>query len=243
MKTNSIINQLKFFYKSNKTLSLLIIVNFVALILVRSNVFNLFYNVYLCYFAGKLFVTYLDNKKLISTYIYGAIAGALIYLLFFGTNNFNGNIFISISVTSAILALLVAIATFIPNFSLMLFIFGKVKLKHIAIVLVILDIITINPKYPSANISHLGGILWGYFSIYLLKHNFDTSKFLHWFTKPNTKVKKEKPKGRPASDDEYNKNKKVKQKEIDAILDKISKSGYDSLSKKEKETLFKMKKK
>ena len=210
---------------------------------------HILFNMIMLYFGGTLFLQFLGSKKLLSTYIFGGIAGALLYILafnYFPLFSDEVKIAVALGASASVLAILVAISVYAPNYSVMLFIFGKIKLKYIAIVFVLIDILSIEKENPGGHIAHLGGALWGFTYIMLLKKNKNSLKifdsigsFFKNIFKKKSKLKVEYNKQeRPLSDDDYNKIKVEKQKKIDAILDKISKSGYDTLSKEEKEFLF-----
>ena len=214
----------------------------------HESLLHIFFNMLMLYFGGKIFMEYLGNRKLVATYLFGGIVGGLLYVAAF-------NLFpafagvkdqaMALGASAAVLAILVAIATFIPNYSLQLMFFGRMKLKYIAIFFVVIDILSIEKSNPGGHIAHLGGALWGFLYIIALKKGTDLSKifviigrfFKKLFTpKPKLRVSYSK---KPLSDDEYSAQKKAEQAKIDAILDKISRSGYESLSKEEKEALFK----
>ena len=123
----------------------------------------------------------------------------------------------------------------------------SVQLKYIAIILIVLDIFNIEVN-PGGHISHLGGAIFGYTYIKLLKRGIDISvnyhNFINYFTRfKKNKFKKVYKRKNSSDDDLFRTNKANKQKKINEILEKISKSGYESLSKKEKELLFKESKK
>ena len=122
------------------------------------------------------------------------------------------------------------------------------KFKYIALVYVLLDIVSIRSGINSGgHIAHLGGALFGYIYGRQLVNGRDLSINFFKMLDAITGIFKRKPKvrveyrreGRPVSDEEYNARKRSEQEQIDHILDKISKSGYDSLSKEEKAILFK----
>ena len=146
------------------------------------------------------------------------------------------------------LAIIVAIATYTPNYSVQLPFIGFVKLKHIAILTVALDIISIPKGNTGGHIAHIGGALFGYIYIKQMRKGNDFSKGFSSFLerlintfKPKSKLKTVHK--RAKSDYDFNKEKSAKQKEIDIILEKIANSGYESLSKEEKATLFSASKK
>jgi membrane associated rhomboid family serine protease len=210
------------------------------------------FNMIMLYFGGVVFLEYFSGKKLLWTYIIGGLTGALFFIAAF-------NIFpafaavndraIVLGASASVLAIIIAIATYIPDYTVILFLIGRVKLKYLAIAFVLLDILSIQSGNPGGHIAHLGGALWGFVYAISLKRGNDFYGFLYSIKLPDFSVfksakygnlKTSRPEtGRPLNDDEYNKRKADKQKEIDRILDKISKSGYSSLTKKEKELLFK----
>jgi hypothetical protein len=200
------------------------------------------------YFGGILFMQFLGGKKLLSTYIIGGLVGAIFYILafnYFPVFSQITKISVALGASASVMAVLVAIAVYMPDFVVQLFIFGRIKLKYIALAFVIIDLISIDKENPGGHIAHLGGALWGFVYIMMMKNKFDVYKifnpirnfFKNIFT-PKPKMHVEYKKSRPLTDDEYNKNRVEKQKRIDSILDKISKYGYTSLSKEEKDFLF-----
>jgi len=213
---------------------------------------HLLFNMIMLYFGGVVFLEYFSGKKLLWTYIAGGLTGALFFIAAF-------NIFpafatvnqraIVLGASASVLAIIIAIATYIPDYSVILFLIGRVKLKYLAIAFVLLDLLSIRSGNPGGHIAHLGGALWGFIYAMSLKKGNDFYGFLYTLKLPDFSIFKSAKKpnfktsrpnnGRPLNDDEYNKRKADKQKEIDRILDKISKSGYSSLTKKEKELLFK----
>lgn len=219
----------------------------------QQNFFHLFFNMFILYMGGRIFTEYLSEKKLLATYIWGGIMGALFFILAY-------NIFpvfepykfsaFALGASASVLAVLVAVSTYVPNYTVILFLFGRIKLKYLAIVLVIVDLLSIQRGNPGGHIAHLGGALWGFASIMLMKRGYDMSKIFDIFNFKNLfkpflkpKTKKYTTTGfkaeRPMNDDEYNYQRARKQDKIDKILEKISKSGYESLTKEEKELLFK----
>jgi len=181
----------------------------------------------------------------------GGLSGAALYILFYNTFPvFSGVLPISFALgaSASVLAIVFAAATFAPNLQLHLMFIGPVRLKYIALFMVALDIIGMAGSNAGGHIAHLGGALFGYLFIYFQKQNVNLIKPVEWFvdaftSSPSTnRRKKMKVEYTKTSDDyEYNRIKAEKQAEIDRILDKISKAGYDSLTAEEKKTLFKMK--
>ena len=120
-------------------------------------------------------------------------------------------------------------------------------MKHIALIFVAIDILSIPAGNAGGHIAHLGGAFWGFIYAFSLKRGGDIYSMFERIKMPESGAKKSKTKfdtsrpetGRPLNDDIYRAKRAASQEEIDRILDKISKSGYTSLSKEEKEMLFK----
>lgn len=208
---------------------------------------HILFNMLWLYWFGLIFLSYFDEKKLLSVYIAGGLSGALLYILAFNVFPlFTQVVPISyaLGASASVIAIVIAVSVYAPNHTIHLMFLGPVKLKYIAVVTIIIDILSIASSNAGGHIAHLGGALFGYLYISQMKkgHNitkgFDRvmDKIFSWF-KPRQKFKVTYK--RPVDDIEYNKSKAEQQKEIDKILDKIAKSGYDSLSKAEKEILFK----
>lgn len=212
-------------------------------------IFHLLWNLITLYWFGQILSDYTSAKKIIPLYLMGGIAGALITILLFSVipvfQPYLGMPMVGAS--AGITAIIIASATLVPNYRINLMFIGSVKLLYVALFVLFIDILNV-ASYDNigGNIAHLGGALMGYVFIIQYKKGQDwtlwINRFLDWIfnlfkSKPKSKMKVEYK--RAVSDETYNYNKKVTQEQIDIILDKISKSGYDSLSKSEKEILFK----
>jgi membrane associated rhomboid family serine protease len=208
---------------------------------------HILFNMLWLYWFGKIFIEYIGDKKIFTTYILGGLSGAILYILSYNIFPvFNQHIQIStaIGASASVLAIVIATAAYIPDYTVNLMFIGNVKLKYIALFTIILDFFSITGENPGGHIAHLGGALWGYIYILQLKKGHDTVTWINKIFKKKQYIKKVKSsKKRYVSDEEYNYNKFQQQKKIDEILEKISRSGYESLTKNEKEILFKMSKK
>ncbi len=230
----------------------------------QESFFHILFNMIILYFGGRIFMEYLDEKRLVNTYIWGGLIGAVFYIAAFNIFPvFRESVVLSVALGSSasVLAILIAIATYVPDYSVHLLFIGRVKLKYLAIVFVLLDVLSINKGNPGGHIAHLGGAFWGFISVVLLRKGFRNPLLINWYGfrnvtgwfrrgprvkyfNKNARSRKQKAGsgrqegGRPLTDEEYNRVKIEKQKKIDIILDKISRSGYDSLTKEEKELLF-----
>lgn len=219
---------------------------------VQEDVFHLFFNMLILYVGGRIFNQFVGEKKMLSVYIISGLTGALMYILTFNIFPAFGNMVSSsfaIGASASVLGIFIAAATYVPNLQLNMILIGNIKLKYIAIIFIALDFLNIRTGNAGGHIAHLGGALYGFFFISQLKKNIDYSLYFNKLSQSlqytffqNKKAKnpfqKVHKNARPLTDDEYLKNKKEKQVAVDAILDKIKKSGYESLSTKEKQLLF-----
>lgn len=199
--------------------------------------FHLLFNMLWLYWMGRIFLEFLKPRQFHFIYLAGGFAGALVFLLaynifpVFAAATASGATVIGSS--AAVMAIVVAAATLVPDYSIRLLFFGDIKLKYLAIAYIVMDLIGLSSGNAGGNFAHLGGALMGFSYIKLLRKGTDWSNLFK--RKPKLKVVK----NNPASKTVKRNGPVVDQKEIDAILDKISQSGYDKLTKEEKETLFK----
>ncbi|RZL26058.1 MAG: rhomboid family intramembrane serine protease [Pedobacter sp.] len=158
--------------------------------------------------------------------IFGAIFFALIYNLLPAYKPF-ADVAILIGASASVMAIFTALTTLVPNYTLHLLLIGPIKIKYLLAVYIFLDIIAIE-KFDGGSLSHLGGAFLGFIYIKLLQSGTDLTKIFE--RKPKLKVVRNQEPRKSTNT--------VNQREVDAVLDKISKSGYDKLSKEEKEILF-----
>jgi len=206
-------------------------------------------NMLVLYFGSQIFGQYLNQKKLVLVYILGGLAGGLLYVLSFNLFPVFNEVMrhsMALGASASVMAILVAAATYVPNFIVRLMFIGEVKLKYIAMGYLVLDIVSIQGSNSGGHIAHLGGAIFGFMYIQQLKKGRDFtvgfSRFLDYlkgFFKPRKNMKVVyKKQGKTKTNQAYNNQKVKNQKRVDIILDKISKSGYDSLSADEKAILF-----
>ena len=192
---------------------------------IHNDIYHIFWNMFILYFASEYFLNFFDEKKYIKTFFYGILFGGLFFVLSYNLFPVFKNDFTTlIGSSAAVYSVLIFICTYFPNNKVNLILFN-IELKYIGIIYILLSLVQIPIENPGGNIAHLGGALWGYLyamSIYNNSFNINLKEIIN-------KIKLN------------NLSKSENQKMIDAILDKISESGYESLTKKEKELLFKSK--
>ncbi|OXA80777.1 Membrane associated serine protease, rhomboid family [Flavobacterium aquidurense] len=213
----------------------------------HSSFLHLLFNMMVLNFASQLFLTFFTQKQYLGLYILSAIFAGIVFVLSYYFLGYSASI---VGASAAIMAILVAATTYQPLMSVRLLLIGNVKLWHITAVILILDLMQLRLENMGGHISHLAGALFGFIYIKLLQNGTDLSIvisrtldfFANLFKKsPSTPFKKvhknyqkptEKVTSRIVTKDKT-------QQQIDEILDKISQSGYDCLTKEEKEFLFK----
>jgi membrane associated rhomboid family serine protease len=208
---------------------------------------HIVFNMLWLYWFGQIFLQHFDNKKLLSVYIVGGLAGAALFILSFNIFPLFSEVVpvsIALGASASVMAIVVAISVYIPDHKIHLMFLGPVPLKYIALFSIALDVISIASENAGGHIAHLGGALFGYLYIVQFRKGKNITKGFDGFMDKTFSFFKPKDKfkvtyKRPVNDIEYNRSKVTNQKDVDKILDKIADSGYDSLSKSEKEILFK----
>ena len=207
----------------------------------HADFFHLLFNMIILNYAGRLFMTYFTQEQFLGLYILSAIFAGLIFVLAFNILERQSSL---VGASGAIMAILVATATYAPMMNIRLLLIGNVKLWQFTAVVVFIDLLYIFAENTGGHIAHLAGALFGVFYIKLLQNGTDLSSFVSKLSAatrkkktPFTKVHRNtvNPTYKPVSKIV---TKDRTQQQIDEILDKISKSGYESLTKDEKEFLF-----
>jgi membrane associated rhomboid family serine protease len=215
--------------------------------------FHILFNMLWLYWFGKIFLEYLTSRQLLKTYLIGGLAGGLLFIMAFNLFPvFRPQLFSSLALgaSASVMAIVMTISFFVPNYTIQLLFVGRVKIIYLALILFIFDFFAIPAGNSGGHFAHIGGALWGFIYVLLLRKgnlpfmpgpSFGWSKKITSFFSHQQKKKAKDTTyySRPKTDDEYNAEKLEKQKKTDAILEKISKGGYDSLSKEEKAFLFK----
>ncbi|NML37373.1 rhomboid family intramembrane serine protease [Chitinophaga sp. G-6-1-13] len=208
-------------------------------------IFHVFFNMLNLYWFGNLFRGFLGNKRVLPLYLMGGITGAALYMLSYNLL-FPGMPSTMIGASASVMCMLVACATLMPNYEIGLLFFGNVKLKWLALALIVLGVISIPRGNLGGIIAHMGGALFGFVYIRALQSGTDLCKPLIWLfdaetRRENKRVQaRSKPKKSPLKvvkkPDDNN------QLRLDQLLDKINEKGYNSLSAEEKAWLDKVSK-
>lgn len=208
-------------------------------------IFHVLFNMIFLFFFGRIFTQFMNMRYILPLYITGGILGALLFMVTFNISPaFQTNAML-VGASASILAIVVAAATLVPDYTVYLLLIGPVKLKWIALVALLIDIINISSgSNAGGHIAHLGGALAGFFFIYSYRRGFNWFGWAFRLMDTYEKPKYNKPRvayvRKKAIENNEKKTAATNQKRVDEILDKISRSGYDSLTKEEKEFLFKV---
>lgn len=222
----------------------------VTSIFAHFEIFHFFFNMLFLYFISKLFLMYFSNTRMLYTYILGGIFGGIFQILAYSVfPALQGTEVFVVGASGSVMAIFMAAAFHRPMAEVYLFGALKVKMIFLAGGFILLDLLRMGSMDNVAHFAHLGGIAFGILSIQKINSR---NNIVNWTQRtvenirksfkgePKMKVKKggKKKNYNTRSDEDYNRHKKASQAQVDAILDKISKSGYDSLTKKEKQILF-----
>jgi membrane associated rhomboid family serine protease len=212
----------------------------------HKDIWHILFNMLWLYWFGRIFLDYLDQRKLVAVYLMGGIIGAIVYVLSFNIFPvFTGIVSESVAIgaSASVMAVVIATATYVPDYSIHFFLIGRIKIKYVALAILILTSFMDFSVNSGGKLAHIGGALLGFLYIVKLKKGKDPGRRLNsiidtivTFFKPRPKMKVTHKK--TVTDYDFNKMKAEHQAKINTILDKISKGGYDSLTKEEKDMLF-----
>lgn len=211
----------------------------------HSGFFHLFWNMLLLYYSGRMFLNLFNESMFINTYFLGVLVGGIVFVLsYLIFPAFQGISPSMVGASAGVMAVFIFVCSYTPDQEVRV-IFFDVKLRYLGIAFVLLDVIQIPSGNAGGHLAHIGGAALGFIYVQQLRRGKDIgipfSKFLNSLgslfkrKKPLRTVYKAKQK-QPAR--KATSSSVADQKQIDAILDKISKSGYESLSKEEKDFLF-----
>jgi membrane associated rhomboid family serine protease len=212
----------------------------------HKDIWHILFNMLWLYWFGSIFLQYLDQRKLVSVYILGGIGGAVLYILSFNVfPAFSGLVSESVAIgaSASVMAVVIAIAAYVPDYTINMLLLGRVKIKYMALAIFVLTSFMDFSVNSGGKLAHIGGAIFGYLYTMNIRQGRDIGRGINKAIdiivtafRPRKKMKVTYKK--PVTDYDYNSIKAEHQAKINTILDKISKGGYDSLTKEEKETLF-----
>ncbi len=221
-------------------------------IFAHEEILHILFNMLFLYWFGRLIDEYLGNRRLVGLYIIGGIAGGLFYLVMYNLVPYFQNQIGStqmLGASAAALSVAVGAATLLPNYTFHLLFFGAVRIKYI----VLSFAQTVGPN-AGGNIAHLGGAFMGFFYVKLLQNGTDLGRPIYWMMESWSNLLRPKPAVKVSYRQRSSAGTQAAtyastgtsaaalstpdQDEVDTILDKISRSGYESLTREEKQKLF-----
>jgi membrane associated rhomboid family serine protease len=222
----------------------------------HADVLHILFNMLCLYWFGTIALYFFTNKHLRGIYALGGICGGLLYILSYNTFPYFAEIVLKspslVGASASILAIVMATAYREPNYPVRLLLIGTVRLKYLALFVVLIDLMFLKSNNAGGHIAHLGGALAGLWFAASLRKGTDITAWINsisdgiawifnkktWRRKPKMKVHYGGGRTMREKDYDYNAQKKARSDEIDRILDKLKKSGYESLTTEEKKSLF-----
>ncbi|MCX6251750.1 MAG: rhomboid family intramembrane serine protease [Bacteroidetes bacterium] len=213
---------------------------------------HILFNMLWLFWFGKIFLEFMNSRQFVLTYLLGGLTGGLFYISAFNMFPvFSGMLPVSVALgaSASVMAIVTAASFYSPEYSIQLLFIGRIKIIYLALTLFIIDFFAIPTGNPGGHLAHIGGALYGFTYVWMVKYRFRNGFFStleNSFAKMKSSLHQGKTRPanknqfreRPLTDDEFNYRKKQDQKKMDEILDKISRGGYDSLTREEKDFLF-----
>lgn len=208
---------------------------------------HLLFNMLWLYWFGTLFLSFFSTKHLRGLYLLGGICGGLLYIAAYNLFPYFRPLTdysFMLGASASVLAIVAATAYREPNYPIRLLLFGTVRLKYLALIVIGTDLLFITSGNAGGHIAHLGGALAGLWFASGLSRGTDIVKWINQALDAVSSPTRRKPKmkvhrnGGRQQDYDYNARKKAQSDEVDRILDKLKKSGYESLTTEEKKSLF-----
>ena len=224
----------------------------------HDEIFHILYNMLFLYWFGKLIDEYLGNRRLMGLYIMGGLAGGLLYLAMYNLVPYfqtQADTARMLGASAAAFSVAVGAATLLPNYTFHLLFIGAVRIKYIVFFFIILSVAQSAGTNAGGNLAHLGGALMGFVYVKLLQNGTDLGRPIYWLIDGWSNLLKPKPAVKVSYRQRSNASTQASpfvssagassasastpdQDEVDTILDKISRSGYESLTREEKQKLF-----
>lgn len=222
---------------------------------------HILFNMLWLYTFGRIFLLFFTGRQLGGLYVLGGIMGALLFLVAYNIFPYFSAVSSSsflVGASASVMAIVFAVSFYQKDYKLNLLFFGQLKLIYLAIIALIIDILAITSENAGGHIAHIGGALFGILFALQYGKGKDITNFMNKLIDNAVNLFKRKPKfkiytnknyksepayRRPETDDEYHRRKNAEEKKMDEILDKLKRSGYESLSSEEKKTLFNASKK
>lgn len=209
---------------------------------------HIFLNLLLLFFMGRMFENYFGQKRLWLVYVLGGLAGAVLLILITSFSPyFADDDSVALGASAAVMAIAIAVCAYAPLAVVHLFGIVPLQLRYLGLILFIGDIINFYDGNSGGHVAHIGGALFGFYFARKYNQKVDITKgfsrfvdrIVSFFKRSDSNLYVSHSKARKMTDEDYNFTKKKIQERVDEILDKIGRSGYESLTKEEKDFLNK----
>ena len=207
---------------------------------------HIIFNMLWLYWFGGLFLNFFSERQLGGLYILGGLAGAVLFVLAYNIFPYFQNVAsfsYLMGASASVMAIVFAVSFYRKDLEINLFLIGRIKLIYLAIFTLVIDLLAMTSDNAGGHIAHIGGALFGMWFASRIRNGKDLTapmnRLIDWFVN----LGKRKPKMRVTykrneTDYEYNARKHQESVDLDTILDKLKRSGYESLSAEEKKRLF-----
>ena len=210
------------------------------------DLWHLLFNMLWLWWFGNIFLRYFSAKQLMGLYLLGGLSGAVLYVVLYNVLPLFAPIAGAsylLGASAAVMAIVVATAVRVPDQEILLFLFGAVRLKYIAALVVLISFLSMGGANAGGNIAHVGGAIFGFLYGWQYRRGHDLTRGINALIDKIVTLFKPRPKmrvrmGDKQMDMEYNRRKHQEMADIDAILDKMKRTGYDGLTADEKRRLF-----
>ncbi|MEG2067963.1 MAG: rhomboid family intramembrane serine protease [Tannerellaceae bacterium] len=207
---------------------------------------HILFNMLWLYWFGGLFLNFFSERQLSGLYLLGGIAGAAMFMVAYNVfpyfQTVSGSSYL-MGASASVMAIVFAVSFYRKELEVQLFLIGRVRLIYLAVFTLVIDLLAITSDNAGGHIAHIGGALLGIWFAARIRSGNDLTapmnRLLDWVVN----LGKRKPKmhvsyRRTETDYDYNERKHQQTMDLDAILDKLKRSGYESLSADEKRRLF-----
>jgi len=211
----------------------------VTYMFLHGGVFHILFNMLWLWWMGRSVEETLGPRTFTVLYMGSGIGGAILDIVFAPLLGVN----FVIGASGAVFGVMVGFAFMFPRAPIMLFLLPPIEARYVVAGLIALDVIFVGSADHTARIVHLGGAAIGYLLMKLQYSGYNLSEVINkmehfWYDmKPRRQV------SHMSSVSDADVIEEVEQSELDHILEKISKEGYDSLTDEEKRKLFELSKK
>ena len=207
---------------------------------------HILFNMLWLYWFGRLFLEHFDQRKLFGTYLSGGIFGAFMFMIAYNLFPYYSDAAACsylLGASASVMAIVFGVSFYAKEEEVALLFIGRIKIYYLAIFTLLLDLLSITSGNAGGHLAHIGGALFGILFATQMRAGKDVTSLLNKLIDKITNLFSRKPKmkvtyQRPETDYEYNARKQKEMQTIDAILDKLKRSGYQSLSSEEKKQLF-----